>query len=74
MGGVLLEFAGPEAIFLSNAVLTMVWFIISSSMANPENLSSYLLRVAQLSTENARALVDQLSQVQGVAEAVVIPG
>ena len=73
LGGVLLEFAGPKAIFLGNSVLIIVWLLFSSSMGNPQNLSSYLLRVGQLSAENANALVDQLTQVKGVAEVVVIP-
>ncbi len=73
IGGALLEFVGLEAIFISNAVLIIVWLIIGASMGNPENLSSYLLRVGQLSSENANALVDQLTQIKGVAEAVVIP-
>ncbi len=73
LGGALLEFAGPEAIFLGSSVLIIVWLIFSSSMGNPKNLSSYLLRVGRLSTENANDLVDRLTQVKGVAEAVVIP-
>lgn len=73
VGGALMQFAGPEAVFLGNGVLVILWFVLGLSMGNPEYLSSYLLKVGQLSMDNANTLVDQLTQVKGVAEAVVIP-
>jgi predicted MFS family arabinose efflux permease len=72
-GGTVLQFAGPGAVFLGSGMVIILWFVVSSSMTNPKNLSSYLLRVGPLSIEKANSLVDQLMQVAGVAEAVVVP-
>jgi MFS family permease len=72
-GGVLLEFAGSHGVFVGNGVVVLLWLVVGSSMKNPQYFSSYLLNVGRLSTDKATDMVEQLVQIQGVAEAVVIP-
>lgn len=73
LGGVVLQTWGPQAVFTGSGMAIMVWLLIGASMKNPRYLSSYLLNVGQLSSEHARTMVHELSRVEGVAEAVVIP-
>lgn len=73
IGGGLLGAGGPKAVFIGAGVAILVWLLVSSTMQNPRHLSSYLLKVGTLSKERAKRVVDQLTQVQGVAEVVVVP-
>ncbi|MEN8128804.1 MAG: MFS transporter [Pseudomonadota bacterium] len=73
LGGVVLQTWGPQAVFTGSGMVILIWLLIGASMKNPRYLSSYLLNVGQLSSEHAKTMVHELSRVEGVAEAVVIP-
>jgi len=64
---------GEANVFLVNAGMVAVWLGMAVSMRQPSYLSSELLRVGDLDAKRAAELVMKLTQVRGVAEAVVIP-
>ncbi len=73
MGGWLSQEYGLASVFIGNAILAGVWLVLAYTMKEPSYLSSYLLRVGEVDTKRAEDLVNQLSEVTGVEEAVVIP-
>ncbi len=72
-GGVLLEIAGSSGIFIGNGILILLWLVVGLTMSQPRYLSSYLLNVGKLNAEHAKSMVEQLTEIRGVAEAVIIP-
>lgn len=72
-GGWLSQEYGLAGVFLGNAVLSSVWLVFALTMRQPHYLSSYLLRVGELDAGKAEDLVNRLSKVAGVEEAVVVP-
>jgi len=72
IGGKLLGLYGVEGVFLFSALSLLVWFMIAASMKNPRYLSNYVVNVANATEQNKLLLTQQLTDVQGVAEAVVM--
>ncbi len=72
IGGGLAHYYGSKSVFLVNAILAGVWFILAVTMKNPRYLSSHLLKVGQLNKQQAKQLTKCLTQVPGVAEVVII--
>jgi predicted MFS family arabinose efflux permease len=72
MGGWLHGRFGLAAVFLFCALMAALWLVIAAGMKNPRQLSTRLIKV-EVSDSNAAAnLASQITQVAGVAEAVVI--
>jgi hypothetical protein len=59
-------------VFAVAALGALVWFLVAYTMKNPRYLSSYLLNVGMISEAEARHIAQRLTQIRGVAEAVVI--
>lgn len=72
-GGWLSQEYGLQGVFLGNAALASVWLVFAITMKQPSYLSSYLLRVGEVDDNRAKDLVNELSEIAGVEEAVVIP-
>ncbi|MBE2295229.1 MAG: MFS transporter [Phycisphaerales bacterium] len=72
LGGLLHGLFGLKAVFALGTLGALAWLVVAWSMQNPRHLSSYLLNVGELNEAEAWDLAAQLSQVRGVAEAVVI--
>ena len=72
LGGWMLGHHGPQGVFLMGAGLACLWLAVAAGMRRPRYLSSYLLRVGALDDGAAQRLAARLTQVRGVAEAVVI--
>ena len=62
----------PHSIFLFCALITLVWFFIAVRMKNPRYLTTQLLNVGKISSDQAEQLTNKLSIIPGVAEAVII--
>ena len=73
LGGWLYGTVGVEAVFGLCAGMAVIWFFVAATMQNPRYLSSHLIRIGQVTDEQARHMVIELTKVTGVAEAVVIP-
>lgn len=72
MGGYLLGSYGVNSVFLFAAACFVLWFIIALTMKNPRFLSSYVVKVAKITQQQRFLLTKQLTEINGVAEAVVI--
>jgi len=72
LAGKLSELYGYETIFLMNMVFISIWFLLAISMKQPSYLSTQLLNVGKISEQDAAQLAMQLTNIRGVAEAVVI--
>ncbi|WP_455217808.1 MFS transporter, partial [Kaarinaea lacus] len=73
LGGWIYGVSGLEAVFALCAGMAVVWSLAAATMHNPRYLSSHLVRVGEVSEQQARHMVGELTAVKGVAEAVVIP-
>ncbi|RKZ37769.1 MAG: MFS transporter, partial [Gammaproteobacteria bacterium] len=71
-GGVLFQQYGAGAVFAFCAAAAGIWLTVILFMPEPKVLSSRLLPVGQLTDEQATDLVEQLTSVAGVADAVVV--
>jgi len=72
LAGKLSELYGYESIFIMNMGFVAVWFVLAISMKQPSYLSTQLLNVGKISESEAGNLATQLTNIRGVAEAVVI--
>ena len=63
---------GVGAVFVFCTLVALGWLIVAMTMKNPRYLSSYMLNVGGMDEEQAKQLSAKLTQVRGVAEAVVI--
>jgi MFS family permease len=73
LGGILLNVAGPEAVFISGGIIALLWTALMLGMQKPSSLSSYSLNVGRVNAEHAQTMADRLKRVRGVVEAVIIP-
>lgn len=72
LAGKLSELFGFEVIFLMNIGVVAIWFALAISMKQPTYLSTQLLNVGKISEQEASHLAMQLTNIRGVAEAIVI--
>ncbi len=71
-GGWLHQHYSIGAVFAFGATLTLIWFILATTMQSPRYLSSYVLKIGQVDKQQASELTQCLAQVPGVAEVVII--
>ncbi len=71
-GGWLHGLYGPTGVFAFCALMAGLWALIAESMRSPRYLTSYLVNVGKVDDAEAQRLAVHLTQVTGVAEAVVI--
>ncbi|MEJ2346480.1 MAG: MFS transporter [Gammaproteobacteria bacterium] len=72
VGGWIYGQHGLHGVFAFTGVVALVWFLVAASMKSPRFLNSYLLNVGTISEKDASQLAVRLTQVRGVAEAVVV--
>ena len=72
LGGLLHGRIGLQGVFAFATLAALAWLLVAWTMRNPSYLSSYLLNVGTLDEGQAWDLAARLTQVPGVAEAVVI--
>ena len=63
---------GATSVFIFSGVLCLVWVIIASSMRSPRYLTTHLINVGKVTEEQARQLTFRITQVQGVAEVIIV--
>lgn len=71
-GGWIRGHYGLSAVFEFGVAATLVWLAAAWTMKNPRYLSSYLLNTGPLDESAAAELARRLTDIRGVAEAVVI--
>ena len=67
VGGTLVAVYGLTAVFLLNAVVASLWFLVSLAMKEPANVKSFAIRVA-----NENNSIDQLRELKGVIDVIHI--
>ena len=72
-GGAIYGAHGTSAVFIACSVVAALWLFVAATMRNPRYLGSYLINVGEVDEEKARRLVMEMTQVQGVAEVVIVP-
>ena len=72
LGGWMYGQFGLAAVFGMCAFFAVVWFLLSMTMQSPRYLSTHMIYVGEVDDKQARHLVNKLTQVTGVAEAIVI--
>jgi len=72
VGGQLLGVYGVEGVFLFSSFALLVWFMVAFSMKNPRYLSNYVVSVENANEQNKIQITKQLTEVSGVAEAIVM--
>ncbi|QFU21236.1 MFS transporter [Shewanella eurypsychrophilus] len=72
LGGGAYQLVGAEGVFAVALVLMAIWLFLTLGMENPVLLKSYTLEATVEGKEQAREMATQLSQLAGVAEAIVV--
>ncbi len=71
-GGWLHQHYGVSALFAACLLLNVLWLSVALTMRKPSYLSNYLLNIGPITAPQAKLLCQELLQVSGVAEAIVI--
>ncbi|QSX33143.1 MFS transporter [Shewanella avicenniae] len=72
LGGGAYQLVGAEGVFCAGIVLMLLWLSLTFGMQNPKLLKSYTLEAQVNGREQARKMATELSQLAGVAEAIVV--
>ncbi len=71
-GGWLYGRFGVESVFIAGAGIALVWLVFALQMQPPRHLSSLLLNVGELDDLQAARMSEQIAEIAGVAEAIVL--
>lgn len=72
LAGWLYEKYGMAAVFEFAAATLLLWFLVALTMAEPDNVTTRLVRVGRRQPSEAKVLAQQLGMIVGVNEAIVI--
>ena len=71
-GGVLMQKFGGDAVFIFSMGLLALWLLVASTMRPPAAVSTKLYPLGELNAVEGQLLQQQLAQVQGVNEVLVV--
>lgn len=72
MGGALMQYAGHNAVFIFAIALLFVWLIVVSGMQPLAVVRTKMYHLTEMSDAEGAKLQQQLAQLQGVKEALVV--
>ncbi|UZD57947.1 MFS transporter [Shewanella algae] len=72
LGGGAYQIMGAAGVFTVAVVLLIIWLALTLGMKNPVLLKSYTLEAQVNGREHAQKMAAELSQLPGVAEAIVV--
>jgi MFS family permease len=72
MGGVLMQKFGGDSVFIFSMILLTLWLLVASTMRPPAAVSTKLYHLGELNAVEGQLLQQQLAQVQGVHEVLVV--
>ncbi len=73
VGGKIFAHYGVDGVFLFAMVMTLIWSVLALTMKNPRYLSTYVVKLNQITKQQISQVTIELTQICGVAEVVVIP-
>mgnify|MGYP000290691279 CR=1 FL=1 len=71
-GGLIFSQFGTSGVFLFGAALTLGWLLIVLAMNAPTHLSTKIIQLATLSEKNSALIAQQLADISGVVETVLV--
>ena len=71
-GGALMQYVGGNSVFVFAIVLLLLWLIVASTMQPPAAVRTKLYHLTEMTNAQAAQLQQQLAQLQGVREAMVV--
>ncbi len=74
IGGKLLGMYGINGVFLFAMLAMIVWFFIALTMKSPRYLSTFVVKLSNITADDIDHVTAGLTAIRGVAEAVVISG
>ena len=72
VGGALMQYVGGNAVFVFAIVLLLLWLVVASGMNPPAAVSTKMYHLGEMSGAQGVLLQQQLAQLQGVREVMVI--
>ena len=72
LGGLVVGYLGVPAVFGGCALLALGWLTWAAGMRNPRVLSSYLLSLGMVDSDNVDSLTRRLLAIDGVVEVVIV--
>jgi predicted MFS family arabinose efflux permease len=72
VGGILYGSYGMTSVFMFCGLATACWLLLTLNMPDPDSMISHMIKLGRINQEQAGQLVDRLSAIAGVDEAVVI--
>jgi predicted MFS family arabinose efflux permease len=71
-GGFLYGHFDVTGVFIAGAVITLVWLFFVFPMNQPRHLSTKIIELPQLNTDNANDMARQLNAINGVIETMIV--
>ena len=71
-GGWMLQHHGSRAVFALCLAIAVIWLLLALTMRSPRHLTSHMIHVGPVDHAQASLLATRLTEITGVAEAVVI--
>ena len=71
-GGALMQYVGGDAVFIFAIVLLLLWLIVTSGMRPPAAVRTRMYHLGEINEAQGAQLQQQLAQLQGVREAMVV--
>jgi len=72
VGGYLFGVFGPQGVFDFCFMAALLWLGIALGMRQPRYVSSMMLHIGKVSSDQAQQIADSITGIRGVAEAVVV--
>ena len=72
MGGLLMQYFGGSSVFIFSIGLLLMWLLVASSMDPPGKVRTKMYPLPEMSVAAGATLQQQLAQLQGVREVMVV--
>ncbi|MBE9532698.1 MAG: MFS transporter, partial [Proteobacteria bacterium] len=71
-GGFVFTQFGLSGVFITGAVLTTIWLIFILPMRAPKHLSTRIIHISNINTENVTNIAQQINDIAGVVETIIV--
>jgi MFS family permease len=63
----------PNGVYLAGLAISIIWFIVAMNMRPPMHVATRVIKIGNISADQAKKARDGLLSIPGVVDAVVIP-
>ena len=71
-GGILFSSVGVTGIFITGALLTIVWLLLIIPMKQPLHLATRIIHLDDVTDKNAPNIAQQFNNIDGVVETIIV--